>query len=341
MRRSVLWRGSLMVAWPCLGVSPVLAEVYPLPPEGESVIGEPEEVVAAHADTLIDLARRHGLGFEEIVNANPGVDPWLPGDGTVIRLPKRRILPDAPREGIVINLPEHRLYYYPAPKPPEKAAATTKGDKGDKNDKVPPSPPEPRVVITFPVSVGKMDWATPIGLTRIALKIRNPTWTPPESVRQEHLKNGEVLPKVVPAGPDNPLGLFAMRLAIPGGAYMIHGTNKPAGVGMQVTHGCMRLFPEDIEALFGMVSEGTPVRIVNQPHKAGWRAGQLYAEVHPALASTEAGIVDPDLQSLTRLVAQQAVLRPAMVDWPRAEAAYAAASGVAMVVTGSGADGAN
>lgn len=332
--RDMAW----LAGWMAAGLAGVAsAEVYPLPPEGESVIGEPVEVVATHADTLIDLARRHGLGFEEIVNANPGVDPWLPGEGTLVRLPKRRVLPDAPREGIVINLPEHRLYYYPPPKVPDKAGSGAKGDK-------PPAAPaiEPRVVVTFPVSVGKMDWATPLGLTRISMKIRNPTWTPPESVRQEHLKNGEVLPKVVAAGPDNPLGLFAMRLAIPGGAYMIHGTNKPAGVGMQVTHGCMRLFPEDIEELFGMVTEGTPVRIVNQPHKAGWRAGRLYAEVHPPLASTEAGIVDPDLQVLTRLVAQQAVSRAVLVDWPRTEAVYAAASGLAMMVaTGGGADGAN
>jgi L,D-transpeptidase ErfK/SrfK len=285
------------------------AEGYPLPPEGEAVIGEPAEVVAGHDDTLIDLARRHGLGFEEIVNANRGVDPWLPGEGTRIQLPKQRILPDTPREGIVVNLPEHRLYYYPVPKVPE-----------------PPS------VITYPVSVGKMDWATPLGLTRIALKVRNPTWTPPESVRQEHLKNGEVLPKVVPAGPDNPLGLFAMRLAIPGGAYMIHGTNKPAGVGMQVTHGCMRLYPEDIEALFAMVSEGTPVRIVNQPHKVGWRGGRLYSEAHPALESTDARILAPDLQSLLGLVAQQAVLQSATVEWLETEAVYAAASGMATVV---------
>ena len=285
------------------------ADAYPLPSQGESVIGEPAEVVAGHDDTLIDLARRHGLGFEEIVNANRGVDPWLPGEGTRIQLPKQRILPDTPREGIVVNLPEHRLYYYP-----------------------PPKVPEPPIVITYPVSVGKMDWATPLGLTRIALKVRNPTWTPPESVRQEHLKNGEVLPKVVPAGPDNPLGLFAMRLAIPGGAYMIHGTNKPAGVGMQVTHGCMRLYPEDIEALFAMVPEGTPVRIINQPHKVGWRNGRLYGEAHPALESTEARIIEPDLQSLLALVAQQAVLQSATVEWTETEAVYTAASGMATVV---------
>lgn len=281
------------------------ADTYVLPPEGESLVGEPQEALAGHEDTLLDLARRHGLGYEEIVNANPGIDPWLPGQGTRIRLPKQRVLPDAPREGIVINLPEHRLYYYPVPKPGE-----------------------PRTVVSFPVSIGKMDWNTPLGTTRISMKIRNPTWTPPESVRQEHLKNGEVLPRVVPAGPDNPLGLFAMRLAIPGGAYMIHGTNKPAGVGMQVTHGCMRLYPEDIELLFGMVSEGTPVRIVNQPQKVGWSQGKLYTEVHPPLVSVDNRIVAPDASALSRLVAQQAVARPALVRWAVAEDVFEAAVGV-------------
>lgn len=303
----LLAAGTLVALAGLLPLAPaaLAADTYVLPPEGESLVGEPAETLAGHEDTLLDLARRHSLGYEEIVNANPGVDPWLPGQGTRIRLPKQRVLPDAPREGIVINLPEHRLYYYPVPKPGE-----------------------PRTVVSFPVSIGKMDWNTPLGTTRIAMKIRNPTWTPPESVRQEHLKNGEVLPKVVPAGPDNPLGLFAMRLAIPGGAYMIHGTNKPAGVGMQVTHGCMRLYPEDIELLFGMVSEGTPVRIVNQPQKVGWSQGRLYTEVHPPLVSVDNRIVAPDASALSRLVAQQAVARPALVRWAVAEDVFEAAVGV-------------
>jgi L,D-transpeptidase ErfK/SrfK len=300
----LLAAGSMAALLPLAPVA-LAADTYVLPADGESLVGEPQEALAGHEDTLLDLARRHGLGYEEIVNANPGVDPWLPGQGTRIRLPKQRVLPDAPREGIVINLPEHRLYYYPVPKPGE-----------------------PRTVVSFPVSIGKMDWNTPLGTTRIAMKIRNPTWTPPESVRQEHLKNGEVLPKVVPAGPDNPLGLFAMRLAIPGGAYMIHGTNKPAGVGMQVTHGCMRLYPEDIELLFGMVSEGTPVRIVNQPQKVGWSQGKLFTEVHPPLVSVDNRIVAPDASALSRLVAQQAVARPALVRWAVAEDVFEAAVGV-------------
>jgi L,D-transpeptidase ErfK/SrfK len=275
------------------------------------LIGESAEVVAQRDDTLIDLARRHGLGYEEIVRANPGVDPWLPGEGTVVRLPLRRVLPDAPREGIVVNLPEHRLYYFP----PAKAG-------------------EPRVVVTFPVAIGKMDWFTPLGVTKIVQKTKNPNWYPPESVRREHAKKGEILPAVVPAGPDNPLGAYSLRLGIPSGAYLIHGTNRPAGVGMQATHGCMRLYPEHIEELFGLVAVGTPVRIVNQPQKVGWHEGRLYVEVHRPLENTESAVVEPDRTALARLVAQAVRARPAApVTWTRAEAAFELAEGVPVPVT--------
>lgn len=293
----------------CALPDPVLAATLPLPAQGD-LIGEYAETTATHDDTLIDLARRYGLGYEEVVNANPGVDPWLPGAGTRIRLPLRRILPDAPRDGIVINLPEHRLYYFPAAKAGE-----------------------PRVVVTYPISVGKMDWSTPIGLTKIAAKIKDPTWTPPESVRQEHAAHGDILPKVIPAGPDNPLGLFAMRLAIPGGAYMIHGTNKPAGVGMQVTHGCMRLYPEHIEELFKMVSVDTPVRIVNQPHKVGWADGNLYVEVHPPLEATDSSVVAPDRTALARLVTNAARQQSGVsIIWARAESAFEGGQGIPVAV---------
>jgi L,D-transpeptidase ErfK/SrfK len=285
----------------------------PLPAEGD-IVGSDAEVAATREDTLIDLARHHGLGYEEIVNANPGVDPWLPGEGTIVRLPLRRLLPDAPREGIVVNLPEHRLYYFP----PAKAG-------------------EPRVVVTYAVSVGKMDWSTPLGLTRIAAKIKDPQWYPPESVRAEHAAHGDMLPKVVPAGPDNPLGQFAMRLAIPGGSYLIHGTNKPASVGMGDTHGCMRLYPENIEELFKMVPVDTPVRLVNQPHKVGWSDGRLYVEVHPPLETTSSAVVDPDRNSLARLVANAVRQRPAgPVIWARAETAFEQADGIPVAVTDEG-----
>jgi len=234
---------------------------YILPPEDISVIGQDEVEIATYEDTLSDIARRHSLGFNEIVQANPNVDTWLPADKKVI-LPKRRILPDTPREGIILNLPEMRIYYYP---------------KSKEND-VP-------VVITYPVSIGRVDWKTPLGLTSIVSKVKNPTWTPPETIRREHAAEGDILPDVVPAGENNPLGLYALRLGKAG--YLIHGTDKPWGIGMRVTHGCMRLYPEDIEALFNKVPVGTPVRLVNQPFKAAWLAGVLYLQVFPPLEEDE------------------------------------------------------
>jgi L,D-transpeptidase ErfK/SrfK len=296
--------GALLLAGP---VQRAQAESFPLPPPGSDVIGEMRTATTGQHDTLLDVARANGLGYEEITNANPGVDVWLPGAGTTIVLPKMRLLPRAPREGIVINLPEHRLYWFP------------------------PTPAgEQPVVWTFPVSIGKMDWNTPLGVTRIVSKIKDPTWTPPPSVREEHARNGDILPAIVPAGPDNPLGRFAMRLGIPGGNYLIHGTNRPAGVGMQVTHGCMRLYPEDIERLFQMVSVNTPVMIVNQPYKWGWHGGQLLIEVHPPLQ--EDVVEPPTLTDLTRLIVEATRSAPLAIDWGTAEQTWREARGVPAAV---------
>jgi L,D-transpeptidase ErfK/SrfK len=213
---------------------------------------------ATQQDTLLDIARRFDLGQNEIVLVNPNVDRWLPGKGTQVTIPNIRLLPDTPREGLVLNLPEYRLYYY-------------SGNKGDIPDKV----------ATYPISIGRQDWDTPLGITKIIAKKENPTWTPPESIKKEHAEQGEILPDVVPAGADNPLGLFAMRLGLPG--YLIHSTNKPYGVGMRVSHGCIRMYPEDIERLFPEIPVGTPVYIVNQPLKVGWSNNTLYIEIYPVL----------------------------------------------------------
>lgn len=283
-------------------------EAYPLPPDGADLIGAPQSTEANHEDTLIDLARTHGLGYEEIVNANPGVDPWLPRAGTTVMLPKRRILPNAPREGVVINLPEHRLYYFPRVRPGEDPT-----------------------VRSYPISIGKMDWNTPLGRTRIVSKVKDPAWHPPQSVRDEHARRGDILPARVPPGPDNPLGQFAMRLGIPGGAYLIHGTNRPAGVGMQVTHGCMRLYPEDIEELFGLVPMNESVNIVNQPFKFGWEAGRLWVEVHPPLA--EDNVDPPTLTDLSRLVVEATRESLTPVDWTAVQRAFSEARGVPVPVS--------
>ena len=282
---------------------PAQAEQFALPADDSDVIGVAVTAQAEASDTLLDIARRHGVGYEEITNANPGIDPWLPGAGTLVTVPKQRLLPRAPRAGIVVNLPEHRLYWYP-----------------------PAMPGQPSVVWSFPVSIGKMDWNTPLGSTRIVAKEKDPSWIPPQSVRDDHAKRGDILPPVVPPGPDNPLGRYKMRLGIPGGAYLIHGTNRPAGVGMQVTSGCMRLYPEDIETLYGMVSVNTPVMIVNQPYKWGWHEGELLIEVHPPLK--EDAVEPLSLTDLTRLIVEATRAKPLAIDWIGAERTWREARGM-------------
>ncbi|MEX0451497.1 L,D-transpeptidase family protein [Spiribacter sp. 218] len=254
----------------CLTAGAAQALTYPLPPPGSDVVGAVQQIEARESDTLLALGRQYGIGYEEMRRANPGVDVWLPGEGTSIIIPSRFVLPNAPREGVVINIPEMRLYHYPEPK---------------KNQRP--------VVETYPISVGRMDWSTPLGVSRITEKTRNPYWFPPDSILEERAAQGRPLPEAVPPGPDNPLGRHKMRLSIPGGAYLIHGTNEPRGIGMRVTHGCIRMFPEDVESLFERLPEGTQVRIVNQPVKAGWLGGNLAIEAHPVLPADAENAYDP------------------------------------------------
>jgi L,D-transpeptidase ErfK/SrfK len=221
-------------------------------------------VFARFENTFSSIGREFNLGYEELRRANPGVDQWLPGEGTAIYLPTATILPEAPRQGIVINVPAMRIFYYTTEKAPADPAVTV------------------TKVTSHPIGIGAEGWATPFGEAKVTQKARDPVWYVPASVRKEHAERGDPLPRIVQPGPDNPLGAFAMALSIPG--YLIHGTNKPAGVGMRSSHGCIRLYPEDIAELFERVARGTSVRLVNQPVLAAWRDGQLYLEVHPPLA---------------------------------------------------------
>jgi L,D-transpeptidase ErfK/SrfK len=245
--------GSILGMFLMLCSIQVHAERYALPKNGDSIIGQMTVVTAKESDTFIELARRFGLGFQELVLANPKVDPWLPGQGTQVVVPTRYILPNAKRSGLILNLAEMRVYYF------------------DKR--------EPGFVYTYPISIGKDGWATPNTQTSIIGMQKDPTWTPPESIRKEHEEKNDPLPLTVPPGPDNPLGEYAIRLGLAG--YLIHGTNNPRGIGMRVTHGCVRLHPDDIKDLFARVSVNTPVTIVNQPYKLAWSGGKLYAEMHP------------------------------------------------------------
>lgn len=276
-----------------------MAASFVLPPEGTDLVGVPVWVHTRYEDTLLDVARDYSVGYQEVLRANPGVDTWIPGVGTRVLLPTRYVLPE-PRNGIVINLSEYRLYYFPKPKPGERAQ-----------------------VITYPISIGKMDWDTPIGSHRVISKATNPSWYPPESIRREHAKRGDTLPRVVPPGPDNPLGAYAMRLNLT--TYLIHGTNNPDGVGMRVTSGCIRMFPEHIEQLFPLVDVGTTVHIINEPIKVGWAADTLFVEVHPPLEEESESQLRLRFTTLLREAAHQ---RGLDIDWARAEAIFAAARGV-------------
>jgi L,D-transpeptidase ErfK/SrfK len=276
----------------CFGPSnAVFADTFPLPPAGTHIVGQIRVAIARYEDTLLDIARSYDLGYKEITEANPGVDPWLPGAGTRVVLPTQFILPAAPRMGIVLNLSEMRLFYYPAPKPGKQP-----------------------VVITHPIGIGRPGWDTPIGVSKVAAKLLNPVWRVPPSIRAEHARDGDLLPKVVLPGPDNPLGRFAMRLSIP--SYLIHGTNKPYGIGMRVSHGCVHLYPEDIAHVFHQIPIGTPVRIVNQPYLAGWLNGTLYLKAHKPEKHRK--LRENRLTTMVSAVIKETESAGTAIDWDRA-----------------------
>jgi L,D-transpeptidase ErfK/SrfK len=237
---------------------PISRNYFVLESEAQSVIGAPQIVYTDAENTFSDLAREYGLGYDELVAANPDIDPWLPGDRTPVLLPTQYIVPDVPREGIVLNIAARRLFYFP------------KVAEGHQ-----------QTVLTYPIGIGRVGWETPVGETEVVSKAADPHWFPPASVRQEHAEMGDPLPSVVPPGPENPLGSHVLKLAMPG--YLIHGTNQPYGVGMRVSHGCVRLYPENIELLYSLVETGETVRIVNEPYLLGWRNGELYFEAHDPL----------------------------------------------------------
>mgnify|MGYP000019415288 FL=1 len=291
------WRGAR---------APTPSDRFQLPPQGSDVVGRVQVTSARYEDTLLDIARRYDLGYEEIIAANPGVDPWLPGAGTRVVLPTQFVLPGGAREGLVLNLASMRLFYFPKP-----------------------APGAPAEVITHPIGIGREGWLTPQGTMHIIQKKEKPAWTVPESVRREHAEQGETLPKIVPPGPDNPLGDFAMRLSNP--SYLIHGTNQPYGVGIRVSHGCVRLYPEDIARLFPLVPMGTPVRIINEPYVAGWRDGQLYLEAHQPLAE-DAERWNGSLEPMERTVAAKTNGQSIGVSWEKARAIAREARGLPLPI---------
>ena len=264
---------------------------------GEDVIGRMLSVRLVKGDTLPDIARHFGLGLDGVSAANPGVDVWVPEAGQRVYLPLHFILPDAPRKGIVINLATMRLFQY----------------KGNG---------ETSAVVTYPVGVGTEDRPSPIGQMRIERKVSRPTWYVPTSIAKAHLKKGDVLPATVPPGPDNPLGECALYLSAQG--YLIHGTNKPASIGLQATNGCFRLYPEDIKKLYEITPVKTSVNIVRQPYLLGQSKGVVYLEVHGQTEELDKAELDKVYRKLKNL--EKDVGRP--LDWNKVKKTLAEARGI-------------
>jgi L,D-transpeptidase ErfK/SrfK len=265
----------------------------------QALIGELAAVETRENDTLPDIARNYGLGYNDITAANAGVPAWTPRANSRVLLPLQFILPDAPHKGIVLNVANMRLFYYPR----------------KQRDKV----------FTYPVGIGRDGWNTPMGMTSIAVKTPNPDWHVPPSIHREHAEKGHFLPSVVRSGPDNPLGYYAMRLAI--GSYLIHGTNKPFGIGMQISHGCVQMYPEDIEVLFKKTSVGTPVRIIHDPYLTAWHEDTLYLEANEPLEkwSFSKPLLKKQVSRELRKIAKQ---HNATVDWDKVDRVIQRADGI-------------
>ena len=280
---------------------------YPLPAAEDHIVGGLSATTAVEEDTLALIGRRTRTGYGAIRAANPHVDAWLPGEGTQVLLPTWHILPEAPRKGIVINTAEMRLYHFE----PESAG-------------------RPARVGVYAISIGRGGRETPLATARVTRKAQNPTWYPTDTIRADRAARGTPVAAVVPPGPNNPLGTRALYLNLP--AYLIHGTNRELGIGMPVTAGCVRMYPEDVEYLYEQVPVGSQVEIVYQPVKAGWLGDALYVESHNPLGDL-AITVDERVQQLRVAIARTLGDRGDFtVDWDLVRVAAEASTGLPVPV---------
>lgn len=273
----------------------------------DNIVGQLASVETRDGDTLSDIARHYGLGYQELFEANPGIDPWVPEGGRRVILPLQFVLPEAARKGVVVNLATMRLYHFP-------------------------SQSAENAVSTYPVGIGKEGRSTPTGNMSVVRKTEYPTWYPTENIRRDHALKGDPLPTAVSAGPDNPLGDYAMYLSRP--QYLIHGTNKPYSIGLRASNGCLRLYPEDIAALFPEVKTGAPVRVVNQPYLVGRKGGQVYLEAHAPYEELSQAKLKGELNAkLKRLEKKEGIA----LDWARVEQVLAEARGIPQPIRASSA----
>ncbi|CAM7810477.1 MULTISPECIES: L,D-transpeptidase LdtE [Enterobacter] len=279
---------------------------YPLPPAGSRLIGQNQTYTIQEGDNKLQtIARRFNTAAQVILETNNTIAPVNPAPGTVITIPSQMLLPDTPREGIVVNLAELRLYYFP---------------------------PGENIVQVFPLGIGQLGLETPVTTTRVSQKIPNPTWTPTPGIRARSLEQGIKLPPVVPAGPNNPLGRFALRLGVGNGEYLIHGTSAPDSVGLRVSSGCMRMNAPDIKALFEQVRVGTRVQIINEPVKFSVEPdGKRYIEVHRPLAQAEGE--NPQVSPITHSADFATFVSQAGSDKALIEKALSRRAGIPVVVS--------
>ncbi|WP_235404457.1 L,D-transpeptidase LdtE [Enterobacter quasiroggenkampii] len=288
---------------------------YPLPPAGSRLIGQNQTYTIQEGDNKLQtIARRFNTAAQVILETNNTIAPVNPAPGTVITIPSQMLLPDTPREGIVVNLAELRLYYFP---------------------------PGQNIVQVFPLGIGQLGLETPVTTTRVSQKIPNPTWTPTPGIRARSLEQGIKLPPVVPAGPNNPLGRFALRLGVGNGEYLIHGTSAPDSVGLRVSSGCMRMNAPDIKALFEQVRVGTRVQIINEPVKFSVEPdGKRYIEVHRPLAQVEGE--NPQVSPITHSAEFATFVSQAGSDKALIDKALSRRAGIPVIVSaGSGPSASN
>ncbi|MCY9847616.1 MULTISPECIES: L,D-transpeptidase family protein [Pectobacterium] len=305
MKRALTLLGMAFAAY--LASTAAKATEYPLPPPNSRLIGENiAYTVPNDGRPLEAIASDFKIGLLGMMEANPGVDPYLPTAGSTLTIPTQMLLPDTPREGIVVNLAELRLYYYPKGK---------------------------NTVIVYPIGIGQLGRNTPLMTTSVSEKRENPTWTPTANIRKHYLEEqGIKLPAVVPAGPDNPMGLHALRLSAHGGVYLLHGTNADFGIGMRVSSGCIRLRPDDIKALFDNVPVGTRVQIVNDAIKTSVEPdGKRYVEVHQPLSKTDKD--DPQTMPIALTAKTQKFVKDAETDSKAVADAIVRRSGMPIVVS--------
>lgn len=279
--------GPLFGAIFLLSSTQLFATSYILPPPEQSLIGNIKYTSAGWNDTAANLAHHYDIGFNAIAKANPHLQlaqNKVPS-GAPMTIPSQHLLPDLPRKGIIINLPEMRMYYFL---------------------------PGSNKVLTYPIGIGKNGKTIPITETFITEKKTNPTWRPPDDIREFNLEQGIILPKVMQPGPDNPLGHFAIYMKLP--TYLIHSTIFPESVGKRASFGCIRMYESDIESFFATIESGIPVAIINAPVKINWQAKHLMMEAHVPLEE-HSTMYESSLPGIIHNVVTLANNKPTLIDW--------------------------